>query len=259
MPPACPYHLTGEEKDQFAASKARAAEDQRTWPQRYEAMLIEIDRKRAAAEDDGLPWAACRRGPCENTRMARWNHGTGLPDPKACWDHLTAEESAALAKAEAELSERMERLKCEPACWSWPVPEAREYANEGEASDALHEWQHGRGCAICGPGWDLVEDHDHKTGLVRGNLCHSCNIKEGWGNGTPPFLKYIERNPASILGVKVRYWSPFTGYAEPEPVLTPEEEAEARRQSRAIVDRLSFPSPKSPRDTEPLPQETSET
>lgn len=33
----------------------------------------------------------------------------------------------------------------------------------------------GGGCAICGDTRDLVVDHDHKTGEVRGVLCRSCN------------------------------------------------------------------------------------
>jgi hypothetical protein len=30
------------------------------------------------------------------------------------------------------------------------------------------------------------------------------------------FERYRERNPASILGVEIRYYSPFTGWAEPD-------------------------------------------
>lgn len=242
-PPACVHHLTLEEKDLYAASQARSAEAQRTFPQRYHEMLLQIERDRRAAEDDGLPEWACRRGPCTNRRMVRWNYATAVPNPKVCEEHLTDAERVALEHADAELRRRLERLAHEPDCWSWPTPDPCDYATEEEASDALFAWQHGRGCAICGDTSRLVQDHDHKTGLVRGNLCHTCNVKEGQGSTRAPFVKYRERNPASILGVKVRYWSSWTGYAEPEPELTPQEQSAEEIRLRAAVDRLSFPLP----------------
>jgi hypothetical protein len=61
----------------------------------------------------------------------------------------------------------------------------------------------------------LVEDHDHKTAMVRGRLCRSCNVLEGMGHGGV-FAKYRERNPAVICGVQERYWNEYTkAYAEP--------------------------------------------
>jgi hypothetical protein len=35
------------------------------------------------------------------------------------------------------------------------------------------------GCEVCGSLDNLVVDHDHDTGLVRGCLCNGCNIAEG--------------------------------------------------------------------------------
>lgn len=53
---------------------------------------------------------------------------------------------------------------------------------------------------------------------MRGLLCQSCNTLEGFASVPGGrFDRYRERNPASILGVKIRYYSPFTGWAEPEP------------------------------------------
>jgi hypothetical protein len=71
-------------------------------------------------------------------------------------------------------------------------------------------WQDGR-CAICGErpkpdqwGQTLVEDHDHDTGLTRGYLCRSCNSAEG-SCGREVFRAYRWRNPAGIIGVKLRW------------------------------------------------------
>lgn len=50
--------------------------------------------------------------------------------------------------------------------------------------DELIEKQGGR-CAICGqwfaeyPKRDIVVDHDHVTGVIRGALCRNCNRAEG--------------------------------------------------------------------------------
>lgn len=164
--------------------------------------------------------APCRRAPV-------------LPSG-GCIAHLTAAEREQweARKAWADLLfarvSAAESPRTEPACWSWPVP-----ADLAEQTEAAHgpywhrlnaddhaelvvaEWQDDR-CAICERRGRLVTDHDHVTGLVRGLLCHSCNVREGCDRtGSPLFARYRERPPAAILGVRVRYYSPFTGYAEP--------------------------------------------
>jgi hypothetical protein len=152
-----------------------------------------------------------------------------------CIAHLTDAEreqwQAQKAQADilfARVSDLAGSQRTDPACWSWPV--AADLAEQTETAHAAYwhrldaddraellvaEWQADR-CAICERRGRLVTDHDHATGLVRGLLCHSCNVREGCDRtGSPLLARYRERHPAAILGVRARYYSPLTGYAEP--------------------------------------------
>lgn len=152
----------------------------------------------------------------------------------SCYPHATAAEraiyDAAKAAIEADEEQRMVAFhqSLPIACWSWPVTEDdRRRAAEARACDdpdqsrplawnLLADWQDDR-CAVC-KGRSEVLDHDHETGLVRGWLCRFCNAEEGHGyipGGR--YERYRVKNPASILGLTIRYYSPFTGWAEPEP------------------------------------------
>lgn len=122
----------------------------------------------------------------------------------------------------------------DPECWSWH-PEipldylADEYGwsaehftplfQEGDEQAlrlAFDAW-HRRRCAVCGSrALHLVDDHDHDSGLIRGLLCRSCNGREPHDNGL--FRKYRERPPAQILGIRLRYWDPFNGWAKPRVI-----------------------------------------
>jgi hypothetical protein len=157
--------------------------------------------------------------------------------PPACAWHATPDEIVRHRELFALTAQRME--ECQQAiwraervhCWFWPVTDehqrrtaeivACDDPDEARALglQLLRDWQDGH-CAICaGPDADFL-DHSHETGLVRGRLCKCCNTGEGFAGANPEGVleRYRERNPASILGLEIRYWSPFTGWAQPTPV-----------------------------------------
>lgn len=128
----------------------------------------------------------------------------------------------------------MPELDDVPACWSWEIPPARTREEEiervlaeqvgrphGHAFDradielmlagdpSTGRWGlfHDDRCAVCGVhGRDLVIDHCHSTGQVRGRLCRGCNTREGKSNA-PLFIRYRRIHPAAIIGL----YEPYTG------------------------------------------------
>jgi hypothetical protein len=191
---------------------------------------------------------------CGQPRQA-WPAETGLPDPESCRWHLAEDEAAAwdehyrqiraaspvifmpLMSSGVFSADDMDAMSRrfhdrDPACWSWPAPETCTFRDEDTARMFLSWWN--QMCATCGSENTLVEDHDHRTGLVRGMLCRSCNIREGKSD-SGVFRKYRERNPASILGIQVQYWSPWTGFAEPEPETTSAQEGAMRDAVDTII------------------------
>lgn len=169
--------------------------------------------------------------PCKG-RASQWPRGID-GNPQLCGRHLPVELREIRDAGFAELERRrVERLNArDPECWSWDpaIPldriadefgwNAETFTLRFRARDeqalriAFVAW-HGRRCAVCGfHRLRLVEDHNHDTGLIRGLLCRSCNGKEPHDHGL--FRKYRERPPAQILGIGLRYWDPWHGYAQP--------------------------------------------
>lgn len=67
----------------------------------------------------------------------------------------------------------------------------------------MRAWQDGR-CGMCGFREQLVEDHCHETGLVRGLLCRSCNTLEGMsGRNFEQWRAGV--NVAAEMGVEIVY------------------------------------------------------
>ena len=111
----------------------------------------------------------------------------------------------------------------------WDVPEVYRTCPWSELQP-LYDFQDGR-CAMCGMGrTNLVEDHDHTTGLVRGLLCRSCNASEPHNEHEAWRLWRAGVTPMNKLGLEAEYFSPF-GPAITKPV---ESEADQARLWRAV-------------------------
>lgn len=169
--------------------------------------------------------------PCQAPAI-RWPYGAD-GNPRLCAKHAPAHlremRDALFAEEARRHAERLDAR--DPVCWSWEptIPLDRvadefgwgpedfmprfESGEEQALRIALTAW-HGRRCAVCGVRHlPLVDDHDHDSGLIRGLLCRRCNGKEPHDNGL--FRKYRERPPTQILGIRLRYWDPRHGYAQP--------------------------------------------
>lgn len=97
-----------------------------------------------------------------------------------------------------------------PACHQWEVPPGPPPPHL-EPVDILRCWQADE-CAICSASRGrLLVDHCHRSGLIRGLLCTSCNTAEGL-SGAAVYAAYRLRPPAVMLGVEAQYGSPWDGF-----------------------------------------------
>jgi hypothetical protein len=87
-----------------------------------------------------------------------------------------------------------------PACTTWTPP---------ADGVGMREWQDER-CGMCGWRGDLVLDHDHATQKIRGYLCRSCNISEGYADNRWSLWRG-DQNVARLMGVDEEYDHIFPG------------------------------------------------
>jgi hypothetical protein len=130
--------------------------------------------------------------PASGKRMGRWSQciacegeAAKTPRRRALANQRTAEFRQRLKTrdyAEYRRRERQGNLR-------------RLYGLSIEQYDALLASQ-GGGCAICGERGDggrwrrrLHVDHDHRTGKVRGLLCHGCNVGVGHFDDSPELMQ----------------------------------------------------------------------
>lgn len=104
----------------------------------------------------------------------------------------------------------------DPACWSWRRYNWTSGMDRRKGMRVLRKWHDGR-CGICGQDADLVNDHDHGTGWVRGLLCNGCNQQEGRARDTDDkFARWRACPSAAIIGITLVYDSIVTGVALPQ-------------------------------------------
>ncbi|MFG2400838.1 endonuclease domain-containing protein [Streptomyces lydicus] len=97
-----------------------------------------------------------------------------------------------------------------PSCHAWKVP-GEAVPSHLSAAAALRLWQ-ADACALCSASRRrLLVDHCHRTGLIRGLLCTSCNTAEAH-SGAAAFAAYRERPPTAMLGIKEQYGSAWDGF-----------------------------------------------
>jgi hypothetical protein len=127
-----------------------------------------------------------------------------LASARKQWGEISADEAARAGFNEGQRRRRKENP--ELARRQDIARTARRYGLTPDAREALLAFQGGV-CAICGrdPADGFSRryhiDHDHKTGIVRGILCASCNVALGGFKDDPVRLaaaiRYLQDPPAA--------------------------------------------------------------
>lgn len=111
--------------------------------------------------------------------------------------------------------------------WAARLPDLSGLNEDDAHSEFLYA--HDRRCGLCREPFDdrgnRVLDHDHRTGLVRGYLCHGCNVAMPSHVLTgrlaaadrPAITLYTQYPPAAAANYRAIYWS--TWGKDPAPDL----------------------------------------
>lgn len=59
-------------------------------------------------------------------------------------------------------------------------------------------------CAVCGDLGQLVVDHCHTTGKIRGLLCHPCNLSLGKMKDSPELIRKLAEYCEATIGESKR-------------------------------------------------------
>ncbi|MFB6984642.1 endonuclease domain-containing protein [Streptomyces sp. NPDC056297] len=203
LPPPRPPKMTPE-RARHLALRARIAEEQRAAGKhpgqaRCGRLLRDGARRCTTWPLPGL--AGCAR----HLNDEEWQDT--LDYPQAYYRDIT---SGCVRRTVQQQTEQRLRAAAPPACHSWSYPRALPLPDQ-DPVDLLVTW-HADRCAACGqpsPG-DLVVDHCHQSGLLRGLLCGICNTAEGTAPPRHPrWLRYRTLTPALILGVEISYSQPL--------------------------------------------------
>lgn len=138
---------------------------------------------------------------------------------KAYWSKPENKERERKRRQRPEIRARIVACKDSPEYREWQRKysaaeetklraRARKYNVTVEELRALYKSQDGQ-CASCGDALDPHQtdiDHDHATGVVRGILCHSCNLAEGQLRGSSlrarKLAAYIDKHAPTLKGIK---------------------------------------------------------
>jgi hypothetical protein len=146
------------------------------------------------AAADGRQWK-CRDCTSEYDKQRRAEKG----DELRAYDkarYIGERRNANIAAAKRHYEANREEQIVRKAAWNKANPAARrrihlkaKYGITPEEFDRMADAQQGL-CGICGEDKQLVVDHCHDTGRVRGLLCRQCNAAIGQLRDDPALLRH---------------------------------------------------------------------